>query len=216
MSGQRISTNAPYGYIRDKNGHLLVDEETAPTVELIFRLCAEGNGPGIIARMLKERSIPTPGTIEFQRTGRTRRYHPDDPCRWVSDTVADILAQDAYLGRTTNFKYTNLSYKSKKKIENAPDKWVVFEDTHEAIIDKDTWEAVQKIREQRHRPTKMGEMGMFSALTVAQGCTIAELPHGRMNRSAIPAPTTAHGRTAQPIISGPWCWNSLYSRIYSE
>lgn len=178
MSGQRLSTNAPYGYIRDKDGHLLVDEETAPTVELIFRLCVEGNGPGKIARILKERGIPTPGTIEFWRTGRTRNYHPDDPCSWSDSSVANILEQDAYLGRTSNFKTTKLSYKSKKTIENTPDKWVVFEDTHEAIIDKDTWEAAQKVREQRRRPTKMGEMGMFSGLAYCADCG-ARLYHCR-------------------------------------
>lgn len=178
MSDQRLSTNAPYGYIREKDGHLLVDEETAPAVQLIFQLCVEGNGPGKIARTLKERNIPTPGTIEFQRTGRTRHYHPDDPCRWTSDTVADILRQDAYLGRTTNFKTTRLSYKSKKIIENTPDKWAVFEGTHEAIIDKDTWEAAQKIRDQRRRPTKMGEMGMFSGLAYCADCG-ARLYHCR-------------------------------------
>ena len=138
MSGQRLSTNAPYGYIKGEDGHLLIDEETAPVVELIFQLCVEGNGPGKIARMLKERGIPTPGTIEFQRTGRTRRYHPDAPCRWTPDTIADILEQDAYLGRTTNFKTAKLSYKSKKKITNPPEKWVVIENTHKAIIDPET------------------------------------------------------------------------------
>lgn len=178
MSGQRLSTNAPYGYTRKEDGHLLVDEETAPAVKLIFQLCVEGNGPGKIARMLKERGIPTPGTIEFRRTGRTRNYHPDNPCRWTSDTIANILGQDAYLGRTTNFKTTRLSYKSKKTIENTPDKWVVFEGTHEAIIDKDTWDAVQKIREQRRRPTKMGELGMFSGLAYCADCG-AKLYHCR-------------------------------------
>ena len=170
MSGQRLSTNAPYGYTRGEDGHLLIDEETAPVVELIFQLCVEGNGPGKIARMLKERGIPTPGTIEFQRTGRTRHYHPDDPCRWVSDTVADILEQDSYLGRTTNFKTTRLSYKSKKKITNPPEKWVIIENTHKAIIDPETWEIVQKAREQRRRPTKMGKMGMFSGLAYCADC----------------------------------------------
>ncbi len=149
MSGQRLSTNAPYGYTRAEDGHLLIDEETAPVVELIFQLCVEGNGPGKIARMLKERQIPTPGTIEFQRTGRTRHYHPDAPCRWTADTIANILEQDAYLGRTTNFKTTKLSYKSKKKIDNPPEKWVIIENTHKAIIDPETWEIVQKAREQR-------------------------------------------------------------------
>ena len=178
MSGQRLSTNAPYGYTRAEDGHLLIDEEPAPVVELIFQLCVEGNGPGKIARMLKERQIPTPGTIEFQRTGRTRRYHPDDPCRWGADTIADILEQDAYLGRTTNFKTAKLSYKSKKKINNPPEKWVIFENTHKAIIDTETWEIVQKAREQRRRPTKMGEMGMFSGLVYCADCG-AKLYHCR-------------------------------------
>ena len=178
LSGQRLSTNAPYGYIKGENGHLVIDEETAPVVELIFQLCAEGNGPGKIARMLKERGIPTPGTLEFQRTGRTRNYHPDAPCAWNESTIANILGQDAYLGRTTNFKTTKLSYKSKKTIENTPDKWVVFEDTHKAIIDPETWEIVQKAREQRRRPTKMGEMGMFSGLAYCADCG-ARLYHCR-------------------------------------
>ena len=178
MSGQRLSTNAPYGYTRAEDGHLLIDEETAPVVELIFQLCVEGNGPGKIARMLKERQIPTPGTIEFQRTGRTRHYHPDAPCRWTADTLANILEQDAYLGRTTNFKTTKLSYKSKKKIDNPPEKWVIIENTHKAIIDPETWEIVQKAREQRRRPTKMGEMGMFSGLAYCADCG-AKLYHCR-------------------------------------
>ena len=178
MSGKRLSTNAPHGYIRDGDGKLLKDAETAPVVELIFQLFAEGNGPGKIARMLKEREIPTPGTVEFLRTGRTRNYHPDDPCRWTSESVANILDQDAYLGRTTNFKTTKLSYKSKKTIANPPEKWVVFEDTHEAIIDRDTWDMVQKARGQRRRPTKMGEMGMFSGLAFCADCG-AKLYHCR-------------------------------------
>lgn len=170
MSGQRISTQTPYGYLRNEDGNLYVDEETAPNVRLIFQLCAEGNGPGKIARILKEQVIPTPGTLEFQRTGRTRWYRPDDPCRWTSDTVAGILEQDSYLGRTSNFKFSRVSYKSKKKVENPPEKWVTFENTHEAIIDVELWNAVQKIRSQRRRPTKMGEMGMFSGLTYCADC----------------------------------------------
>lgn len=178
MSGQRLAVNAPYGYIKGEDGHLLVDEETAPVVELIFQLCVEGNGPGKIARMLKEREIPTPGTITFQRTGQTSRYFPDDPCRWNPATVLSILGQDAYLGRTTNFKTTKLSYKSKKTVINSPDKWAVFEGTHEAIIDKETWDIVQKSREHRRRPTKMGEMGLFSGLAYCADCG-AKLYHHR-------------------------------------
>lgn len=170
MSGKRLSTNAPFGYIKGEDGTLVVDEETAPTVVLIFQLCVEGNGPGKIARMLKERGLPTPGTIEFQRTGRTRNYHPDDPCGWDNGTVADILEQDAYLGQTTNFKTTRVSYKIKKTVENPPEKQMTFPNTHEAIIDRETWDMAQKVRTQRRRPTKMGEMGMFSGLAYCADC----------------------------------------------
>lgn len=178
MSGQRLSTQVPYGYIKGEDGNLLIDKETAPAVKLIFQLCVEGNGPAQIARILKEREIPTPGTIEFQRTGRTRHYHPDDPFAWSQRTITVILEQDAYLGRTTNFKTTKLSFKSKKVIFNPLEKRVTFDNTHKAIIDIDTWEIAQKIREQRHRPTKMGKMGMFSGLTFCADCG-ARLYHCR-------------------------------------
>jgi len=76
--------------------------------------------------MLKERENPTPGTVAFYRTGQTRRYFPDDPCRGNPATILSILEQDTYLGRTTNFKTTKLSYKSKKAIINPPVKRAVF------------------------------------------------------------------------------------------
>lgn len=178
MSGKRLSTHAPYGYLRGQDGHLLIDEETAPTVKLIFQLCAEGNGTGVIAHILRERSIPTPGTIEFQRTGRTKRYHPDDPCGWRPETIVNMLEQDAYLGQTSNFKTFRPSYKGQKRILNPPGKWVTFENTHPALIDRETWDMVRKVREQRRRPTRSGEMGLFSGLTYCADCG-AKLYHCR-------------------------------------
>ena len=170
MSGQRLGGLTPYGYIKDENGQLVIDEETAPVVKLIFQLCVEGNGTGKIARILTERQIPTPGTIIFRRTGQTGRYHPDDPYQWRTESIAGILAQDAYLGRTTNFKYCKPSFKSKKFYRNPVDKQITFENTHPAIIDMDTWEIVQKNREQRRRPTKQDEVGLFSGLVFCSGC----------------------------------------------
>lgn len=126
MSGQRLGGIVPYGYIKDETGQLVIDEETAPIVKLIFQLCVEGNGTGKIARILKEREIPTPGTIIFQRTGRAGRYHPDNPCLWRGETISGILAQDAYLGQTTNFKYSKPSFKSKKIARNPPEKRMLF------------------------------------------------------------------------------------------
>lgn len=170
MSGKRVSTQAPYGYVRDADGNLLVDEDSAPVVKLIFQLAAEGNGPGKIARTLREMEIVTPGTLEFQRTGRTKRYDPDNPCFWYSSTISKILVQQEYLGHTVNFKTTKKSYKSKKKIENPKEKWVIFENTHEALISQEQWDIVQKNRQQRRRPTRMGDMGMFSGLLFCADC----------------------------------------------
>jgi len=86
------------------------------------------------------------------------------------DTVADILEQNAYLGRRTNFKTIKFSYKSRKKIANPPEKWIVIENTLRAIIDKDTWNIVQKVKAQSRRPTKLGEMGIFFGLAFCAGC----------------------------------------------
>ena len=170
LSGKRLSTQAPYGYLKGQNGQLIEDTETAPVVRLIFRLAVEGNGPGKIARILREKQIVTPGTLDFQRTGRTSRYSPEFPYQWHESTVVNILEQKDYLGNTYNFKTTKKSYKSKKVIRNPEEKQAVFENTHVALIDQETWDLVQKARQSRRRPTKMGDMGMFSGMVYCADC----------------------------------------------
>ncbi|MBU5433015.1 recombinase family protein [Intestinimonas sp. MSJ-38] len=170
LSGKRLSTQIPYGYLKGENGQLIEDMETAPVVRLIFRLAVEGNGPGKIARILREKQIVTPGTLEFQRTGRTSRYNPEFPYQWHESTVVNILEQKDYLGNTYNFKTTKKSYKSKKVIRNPEEKQAVFENTHVALIDQETWDLVQKARQSRRRPTKMGDMGMFSGMVYCADC----------------------------------------------
>ena len=170
LSGKRLSTQTPYGYLKGENGQLIEDTETAPVVRLIFRLAVEGNGPGKIARILREKQIVTPGTLEFQRTGRTSRYNPEFPYQWNESTVVNILEQKDYLGNTYNFKTTKKSYKSKKVIRNPEEKQAVFENTHVALIDQETWDLVQKARQSRRRPTKMGDMGMFSGMVYCADC----------------------------------------------
>ena len=170
LSGKRLSTQTPYGYLKGENGQLIEDTETAPVVRLIFRLAVEGNGPGKIARILREKQIVTPGTLEFHRTGRTSRYNPEFPYQWHESTVVNILEQKDYLGNTYNFKTTKKSYKSKKVIRNPEEKQVVFENTHVALIDQETWDLVQIARQSRRRPTKMGDMGMFSGMVYCADC----------------------------------------------
>lgn len=170
MSGERISTKVPYGYLLGKNNRLTIDEETAPVVQMIFQLCSEGNGPGRIARILRERKIPTPGTVRFQRTGSSQFYCADNPCGWTTQTVSSMLNMKEYLGHTVNFKTTKKSFKSKRTTKNPEEKQMVFENTHEAIIDPELWNVVHKIREQRHRPTRTGEIALFSGLVFCADC----------------------------------------------
>lgn len=170
MSGKRLSTHAPYGYIMDSEGNLQVDEEAAPVVRLVFQLAMEGNGPGKIARILREMEIITPSTLMYERTGKCRWYDPNNLCTWSSRTIVNLLEQPQYLGHTVNFRTTKKSYKSKKKILNSEDKWVIFEHTHEALITQEQWDIVQKNRQQRRRPTRMGDMGMFSGLLFCADC----------------------------------------------
>lgn len=170
MSGKRLSSKIPYGYLLGEDGKLVKDEETAPVVQMIFQLCAEGNGTGKIARILRERNINTPSTMKFLRTGETQFYRADDPCGWSASTVASLLEHKEYLGHTVNFKTYSKSYKNKRRFFTPEDQQVVFENTHEPIIDKEIWELVQRNRQQRRRPTKSDGIALFSGLLFCSDC----------------------------------------------
>ena len=170
MSGVPITSQPVYGYLKGPDGHFIVDPEAAPVVKQIFSLCLAGNGPTKIARMLTEQNIPTPGTMEYRRTGSDRRYYPDYECKWSANTVAHILERREYLGHTVNFKTAKVSYKVKASVPNPEDKVMVFEHTHEAIIDEATWERVQELRKQRKRPNRYDEVGLFSGILFCADC----------------------------------------------
>ena len=172
MSGIPLTSQAVYGYriSEDKDRHFIIDEETAPVVQLIYSLCLAGNGPTKIARILSERQIPTPGTMEYRRTGSTRRYYPDYPCKWATNTIIHVLERREYIGDTVNFKTEKVSYKTKQSRLNDEDKVVIFEHTHELIIDRETWERVQELRKHRKRPNRRDEMSLFSGLLFCADC----------------------------------------------
>ena len=170
MSGKPVTSKPVYGYLMDEDENFIIDEEAAPVVKQIYSLCLAGNGPTKIARMLTEQEIPTPGTLEYRRTGRTRRYHPGYECKWAANTVVHILENREYTGCLVNFKTTTQSYKCSKIIYNSEDKQAVFENHHEIIIDRDTWERVQKLRKQRKRPNRYDEVGLFSGILFCADC----------------------------------------------
>ena len=171
-SGKPLCTNPPYGYLKDPEDKFkwIIDEEAAEVVKEIFRLCMAGFGPTQIARQLEERSIDVP-TVHLRGKGiNTPARPPENPYGWQPRTVADILARMEYLGHLVNFKSFKKSYKSKIKVQNNPEDWLIFENNHEAIIDEGTWEIVQKIRDGKRRPSRMGEMGMLSGMMYCADC----------------------------------------------
>ncbi len=168
MSGKPITSKPVYGYLMDEDENFIIDEEAAPVVRQIYSLCLAGNGPTKIARMLTEQQIPTPGTLEYRRTGR--RYHPGYECKWATNTVVHLLENREYTGCLVNFKTEKPSYKLKHSIENPPEKQAVFENHHEPIIDRETWERVQELRKQRKRPNRYDEVGLFSGILFCADC----------------------------------------------
>ena len=171
-AGEHLCTNPPYGYMKDPDNkkHWLVDETAAEVVKRIFALCLDGYGPLQIARILKEDKVLTP-TVHFLQTGRaTRNTPPDNLYSWTGDTIADILERPEYQGHTVNFKTYKQSYKSKKTCYNPQEKRLVFENTHEAIIDADTWERVQELRKNKRRPTRTGKTNLFSGIVRRADC----------------------------------------------
>jgi site-specific DNA recombinase len=172
QSGEHLCTNPPYGYRKSPENpkQWIVDKEAAMVVKRIFRLCIEGYGPTQIARQLKESKVLTP-TAYWQSKGvKTTIQPPENPCAWVADTVANILAKKDYLGHTVNFKTYRKSYKSGKKIPNPEEKQAVFENTHPAIIEQAQWERVQELRKNKRRPNRMGKHSMFSGLLICADC----------------------------------------------
>lgn len=173
LRGERLGTKAPYGYKKDTDNpkRIVPNEDTAPIVQRIFSLCAGGFGPDQIARILKADQVLTPTVYDFRVNGvRHSSLDEDRPFEWSGSTVAHILEHEEYISNIVNCRSYHPSFKSKKSRMNSPEKWLRFENTHEAIIDRETWDIVQKVRQGRRRPTKMGEMDMLSGIVCYADC----------------------------------------------
>ena len=170
--GEHLSGLVPYGYLKDPNDpkKWIVDEEAAKVVKHIFDLCMEGHGPLQIANKLREEKVLTITAYQMREGRNTTHSEPVDPYRWETRSITDILARREYTGCTVNFKtYTN-SIWDKTTRENPVENQAIFYNTQPAIIDIDTFEKVQEIREQRHRRTKSGNSHMFSGLVFCADC----------------------------------------------
>lgn len=171
--GERISTSTPYGYIRDTGhgGRLMIDSETAPIVRQIFQMCASGMGPTLIAEELKKQKILRPSAYQYsKKIVSTDSKHSNDMYEWCGRTIADILENEVYLGHTINCRLTTISYKDKRKRAVPKEQQLRFENTHEAIIDQNTWDIVQQVRSCKRRRTATGEISKYSGILYCADC----------------------------------------------
>ena len=173
--GEPISP-PPYGYSKspDNPKKWIVDPEAAQVVKDIFRMCLEGKGNETIARTLQEQKVLTPTaywTSKGIRKGGKKTN--TDPYKWNNSTIESILSKQEYCGDIINFKTYKKSFKHKVCRDNPPEKWAVFKDVHEPIIDRETFERVQtftKKTKRRAPKAENGEKSMFSDLLYCADC----------------------------------------------
>ena len=172
-AGEHLTTLPPYGYMKSPDNKKLWvrDEEAAAVVYEIGLYVMDGFGPSQIARKLTERRILTPAAYYASRGRKASNIKRGLPYAWDASTVADIMDRwREYLGHTVNFKTRKKSYKSKKVIHNPESEWMIFENTHDPIWTEAIADAARAARQTRRRPTKMGEMGMFSGMMFCADC----------------------------------------------
>ena len=170
--GERLGTRAPYGYRKDPDTKkLIVDEEAAAIVRRIFAMCAGGSGPSQIARILKKEQILTPTMYAYTRYGITHTcLDTAHPYNWSDSAIANLLENEIYLGNTVNMKYSTKSYKDKRRVEHSREECLVFENTHPALITREVWDVVQRVRKNKRRLTKMEEQSKYSGLVFCADC----------------------------------------------
>ena len=170
--GERLGTRAPYGYRKDPDTKkLIVDEEAAAIVRRIFAMCAGGSGPSQIARILKKEQILTPTMYAYTRFGMNHTcLDTAHPYNWSDSAIANLLENEIYLGNTVNMKYSTKSYKDKRRVEHPRKECMVFENTHPALITREVWDMVQRVRKNKRRLTKMEEQNKYSGLVFCADC----------------------------------------------
>lgn len=171
--GKFIGSRAPFGYIKDPNDrhHLIVDEEAAMVVKDIFKMFCNGIGYGKMTKILRERKVLNPQAY-FNKNNPD--YYKSDYWRqdfdWHVTSIRALLNNPVYLGQTT-FGRTKVKGRVKKtKVATDESEWIVVENTHEPLIDKETWDLVHEIMKNRRRETKRGEVQMFAGLVKCADC----------------------------------------------
>lgn len=171
--GKYIGSRAPFGYIKDPNDrhHLVVDLEAAKVVKDIFKMFADGIGYVKMTKILRERKILNPQAY-FNKNNPD--YYKSDYWRqdfdWHATSIRAILNNPVYLGNTVFGRSKVKGRVKKTKVATDESEWIVVENTHEALVDKATWDLVHDIMKNRRRQTKRGETQMFAGLIKCSSC----------------------------------------------
>ena len=167
LEGYYSCTVAPYGYKKDPDnpGKLIIDEIASKVVKSIFELTLQGDTAKQVADILNENKVITPSEYLKVRglENRTKKI-------WTRAMITKILSNEVYTGKCIRGKTQKISYKNKKRINIRRDEQIKIENTHEAIIDADTWARVQELRKNKRRPTRTGKTNMFSGIVRCADC----------------------------------------------
>lgn len=171
--GKFIGSNAPFGYIKDKEDkhHLLIDDASAKVVKIIFDLCESGLGNTAIAKELNKRNILTPSEYNYKILKikvNDKRYSKE----WTSSIVAKILDNRVYCGDLVQNKSKNISYKVKKRIPNKKEDYIIVENTHEPIIERERFLDIQKLRKDRkfNWNKRIEDISIFEGMVICSNC----------------------------------------------
>ena len=194
-SGKPTTNCAIYGYKKDPENkyHWLIDEEAAAVVRRIFQLTIEGKGPYDIARILFDDKIDTPAVYfgkQNKGVWKSKEEFPN-PYNWSGYIVGQILSKPEYMGHTVNFRSHKQSYKDKNAVINPKEDWLIFENTHEAIVNTETWELAQKLRKTPRRHDTLGEANPLTGLVFCADCGAKMYNHRSRGTESKPYPYDA-------------------------
>lgn len=172
QDGAYIAAFAPYGYQKDPvdKNHLVVDGQSGQVVKRIFRMAAEGAPPAEIARSLNERGIPPPAVYRCMTHDGLEVSAYSKRQEWTSATITKMLRNVVYLGHIAQGKTTKISFKSHLTLSNPRDEWIVVENTHEALVDQETFDLVRRRTMARTCEKKGTFYNLFSGIAKCADC----------------------------------------------
>ena len=187
-SGKPITNNVIYGYFKDPNDKTkwVIDPIAAEVVRRIFTMSIDGKGPFQIAKILEAEGIETPGVyLGKLGVGTRKTMVAKYPCRWSGSQIIAMLGRPEYMGHTVNFRSVKESYKEKRQTKKPPEEWAIFENTHEAIVDPQTWQTAQRCRMVKRRTDTTGEANPLTGILVCADCGKRMFNHRQLPREKL-------------------------------